>query len=305
MTTTTSSSLRNLALFSALGLVWGSAFLGIKIGLDTFPPILFAGARFILASLVLTPIVILMGIDLPRTWGDFKHASIAGVFVIAGYHGLLFWGEQYVTSSLAAIIVASNPILTAMLAYLLLPEEKLGVWGAVGVAMGFLGVYLLVGPRDTPSGLLGAVAVFAAAVSFALGSTLTKKHENESHVLGMTALQMWIGGLLLIGAGLIWENTGGVGLTLEGIGALVYLAVACSVLGFSLFFYLIGAIGVARTNLVSYVTPGIAVILGWLWLGETIGAREIGGLLVVLMGFTLVQKDNITRILQEHKRETT
>lgn len=113
----------------------------------------------------------------------------------------------------------------------------------------------------------------------------------------MTAVQMWIGGILLTGMGLLFEDIRAITLDMQGLCALLYLAVACSVVGFSLFFYLIRTIGVARSNLVSYMTPAVAVLLGWLWLGETVGARELIGLVVILSGFTLVQKDNLAQII--------
>lgn len=286
---------RNPGLFVALAVVWGSAFTAIKAGLEFFPPVLFAAFRYDIAG------VLMFGYAAyatdrwrPRSEREWALVGIGGAFVIAAYHAFLFVGEQGITSAAAAIVVGLSPVLTTGFARALLPEERLGIPGITGLAVGFVGVVVLTNPD--PNDLLDArtvsiLLVFLAAAAFALGSVLTRRIEGTLPVETMEAWSMLLGAALMhaISAGLS-ESAGDIRWTPEAVLSLGYLAVVASALGFLIYFDLLDRLGPIEINLVSYAAPVVAAATGLLVLGETPTATAGGGFLCVLVGFALIKR---------------
>src|SRR6056297_1244803 len=164
---------REAVLFSILALCWGSSFVAIEIGLEYVPPLLFAGLRYALAGvIVLGYAVVVADRTRPRGKAEWLAVTVAGVFVIALYHGLLYLGELYVSGAVAATVVSTAPILTAAFAGIVLPSERLAPAGVVGFVLGLVGVIAIVQPSPTAlagDATVGATLVFASAIAFALG----------------------------------------------------------------------------------------------------------------------------------------
>lgn len=288
--------LRTVGLFLALAAIWGTAFMAIKAGLDYFPPVLFAAIRYDVAG-VLMLVYAAYATDRwrPRTRAEWYLVGVGGALMIAGYHALLFIGEQRTTSAVAAVIVSSSPILTTAFARVLLPEERLRPAGIAGLLLGLVGVAILAQPD--PQNLLAADVVakgliFGAALSFALGSVLAKRSTADLPIETMEAWSMVIGAVLMHAGSalLLGESAGEIEWTMEGIGALVYLAVAASAIGFLLYFDLLDRLGPVEINLVSYVAPVFAAISGYLWLQEVLGLATLIGFLVIATGFGLLKR---------------
>jgi drug/metabolite transporter (DMT)-like permease len=289
---------RNLLLFLVLAAVWGTAFMAIKAGLEFFPPVLFAAVRYDLAGvLMLAWAWCATDHWLPRGRGEWWVVAVGAVLMIASYHAFLFVGEQYTTSAAAAVVVSLSPVLTTGFARALLPTERLTPAGLVGLLLGLVGVVVLAQP--VPSNLLGGNAigellVLAAAATFALGSVLARRSDAGLPIETMEAWSM-VGGALVMHAvsAALGERWAAVTWNAESIGALAYLAVAASALGFLVYFDLLDRLGPVEINLVSYVAPVFAALAGWLVLGEPTTPATAAGFLIIFAGFSLVKREAI------------
>ncbi|MEF8806580.1 DMT family transporter [Natronomonas sp.] len=302
---------RNLLLFCALAAVWGSAFMAIKAGLgsSTAPayfydaPVLFAAVRYDIAGLIMFGYAA-WATDRwrPRTRPEWLVVGIGAVFLIAGYHALLFVGELGTTSAAAAVIVSLSPVLTTAFARAFLPEERLTVVGLVGMALGLVGVVIL--SRPDPSNLVGSrfeALVFGAALCFALGSVLTRRFETDLPIETMEAWSMVGGALLMHGVSLgLQESVSGLP-SLRATVAMGYLAVVASAAGFLIYFDLLDRLGPIEINLVSYVAPIFAALAGFLFLGEVIDAPTVIGFLVIIVGFVLIKRRTIREELARRR----
>ncbi|WP_193788312.1 DMT family transporter [Halococcus thailandensis] len=293
---------RNFVAFVVLAGLWGTAFMAIKAGLSYFPPVLFAAFRFDLAAVIMLGYAAVVTDRLrPQGTKEWLLVAVGGVFIIAGYHALLFIGEQNTTSAVAAVIVSLSPVLTPAFARAFLPSERLSAVGVVGILLGLVGVAVLT--RPTPESLLGGdlvpkAFVFAAAVSFALGSVFTERVSASLPAPTMEAWSMVIGAVVLHAASaLSAESLAGVEIAVPGITALVYLSVASSAIGFLIYFDLLSRLGPVEINLVSYVAPVFAAISGALFLGEVIDAVTVVGFVIIFTGFVLLKRRAIANEL--------
>ncbi|AXG07862.1 EamA/RhaT family transporter [Haloplanus rubicundus] len=303
------SRYRNLALFLVLAAVWGSAFMAIKAGLAYFPPVLFAAIRYDVAGVLMLAYAVWAVDDpVPSGRGQWTLVVVGATLLIAGYHVLLFLGESdpAVTSAAAAVIVSLSPVLTTGFARVFLPDERLTTAGVVGLCLGLLGVVVLA--RPAPDALLagGVVAkllVFGAATSFALGSVLTRRIEATLPIETMEAWSMLGGALLMHAISLaLGESFADVTLSVEGVLALAYLALAASALGFLIYFDLLDRLGAVEINLVSYVAPVFAALAGWLFLQERLSLATVGGFALIFAGFLLVKRRAIRAELPRLRR---
>lgn len=290
------SARRNALLFLALAVVWGSAFVAITAGLEYFPPVLFAALRYDVAGIaMLAYAFVATDQPLPRNHEQWTVVAIGAVFLIAAYHALLFVGQQHTTSATAAIVVSLSPVLTTGFARLVLPQERLTPIGLLGLALGVIGVVLIARPDPgnlfTPDAA-GVPLIAGAAAAFALGSVLTRRAETELPTITMEAWAMLGGAAIMHAASLAMpgESIGDVALTAEALLAIGYLSLVASAAGFLLYFALLDRLGPIEVNLVSYVAPIVAAVVGWLLLGETVDAVAIGGFLTIAIGFALVKR---------------
>ncbi|MBO4248353.1 EamA family transporter [Halomicrobium sp. IBSBa] len=293
------STRRETLLFVLLAMLWGTSFVAIKAGLEDLPPVLFAAIRYDLAGVLMLAYAAVATDDwLPRSQADWVAVAISATLVIALYNAFLFVGEQDVTSAVAAILIATNPILATAFSRALLPNERLSTVGTAGLVLGFVGVVLVTRP-DVTGGLSAELVasgfVLLAALSIALGSVLLQRVDSGLGTEGLVAWSNGVGAVLLhaISRALPNESLGGMTLTAESVVAIVYLAVFASVIGYFVYFRLLDRLGAIQINLVSYATPVFAAVTGWLLLEETIDATTVTGFLVVLVGFLLLKRDAI------------
>ncbi|WP_017344502.1 DMT family transporter [Halorubrum sp. T3] len=299
------SRLRNLSLFLILASVWGSAFVAIKAGLAYFPPVLFAALRYDVAGVVMLAYAAYAVDDpIPRGRDAWLEVLSGAVFIIAAYHSFLFVGETdpAVTSAVAAVIVSLSPLLTTVFARAFLPAERLTAVGALGLAIGLVGAVVLANPDPanlTGGGTVAKLLVLLAAASFALGSVLSRASEADIAVETMEAWAMLLGaGLTHLVSLALGESVADVAWTTESLLALGYLSVVASGLGFLIYFDLLDRLGPIEINLVSYVAPVFAAVVGWLLLDEGITATTVAGFLIICVGFALVKRDAIREELR-------
>jgi len=288
--------------FLTLASVWGTAFVATKAALATFPPVLLAALRFDIAAVTLFAIATVAGDGQlrPGGRGDLAPILAGGAFSIGLHHALLFTGQQYVPSAVAATLLGLIPVLTPVAARVLRPEERLDAVGAAGVLVGFGGLVLIANPDPgNLSANLGAAFVFGSAVAWVAGAVTTRE---DDATLGPLALQAWmaaVGALLLhAAAALLGQSPAAVDPTMDGVAWLVYLAVVPGAGGFLLYFRLLDRLGPIRAGLLEYAIPPFAALFGFLVLGETLGANTAWGFACVLVAFILVQRAPIRAALR-------
>lgn len=285
--------------FAVLALAWGGSFVGIEVAVAHAPPLLLAGLRYVVAAAVVVPYAAATGSRLlPRTREDLGAVAAAAVFTVAGYQAFLFVGSQYVSGSVAAVVVSLSPVVTAVLAGALL-EESTDAADAVGFLLGLVGVVLVArpDPAAVDGTTLGVGLVLLGAVSFSLGAVGTRSFDPT---LGTTAVQAWamIGGaaVLLVGSVVRGEPVPAPSaLPTAALVAFGYVALVSGALGYLLYFRLLETAGATETTLVSYFEPAVAAVVAAAVLGEQVAPPTVVGFLAVLAGFAVVQRTRLWR----------
>ncbi len=272
-----------LALVS-LYLVWGSTYLAIRIGLESYPPFTMAALRFLITGAALYAFLRWRGVAKP-TMLQWRNCAVTGTLLLGFGNGLVCWAQQTVSSGLAAVAVASMPLFAAMFG------AWFGQWPRrlelIGLLVGFAGVILLNIGGDLAGSRLGALALLAAAASWAFGSLWSKRQDMPEPMMN-TAAQMLTGGVALTLLALINGNGLPVAPTLRATLALAYLAVFGSVIGFSAYLYLLRTVRPALATSYAYVNPPVAVIFGALLANERVHALDIVGMAVILGGVAII-----------------
>ena len=287
-----------VAAFVLLATLWGTSFVAIEAGLHYFPPLLFAGVRYAIAgAIVLGFAAVTSGRTIPRGSDEWLGVAVAGAFVIAAYHGLLYVGELHITGAVAAVVVSLSPVLTATFAALLLPNERLGPFEIGGFALGILGVIVIADPMEAglgSSALLGVALAFAGAAAFSLGAVLLRPLRTD---LPIAALQGWAmvsgAGMLFVGAALLGESPAAIVWNPTSIASLSYLTLLSGVVAFLIYFALLDEVGPSQLHLVGYAEPVVAAVGSWALLGSLIEAEAIIGFVAILAGFLVLERHEI------------
>jgi drug/metabolite transporter (DMT)-like permease len=273
--------------------VWGSTYLAIRVGVMHLPPVLFAGVRFLIAGLLLAGIVLATGGRLPSGWRDWRVNAITGIFLLLGGNAVVVWAEQHVESGAASVFVAAVPLWAAFFDALWPGGTSVFTWRVcVGLALGFLGSALLAGvtPGDLMNAdLAGPVALTLASASWALGTVYSKRNPTETSPYAASAVQMLAGGVVISLLGLVLGEVGQWRWSAAGMGALAYLVVFGSIVGFTAYAYALRHASPTIVGTYAYVNPVVAVLLGWAILHEEITARTIGAMVLILGAVLMIQ----------------
>lgn len=281
------------ALLAALALIWGSAFLFIKVAVGSFDPITYVWIRLTLAALALLAILKINGrsLKLPlAVWGAVGLLALLNNVVPF----LLFgWSQQHIASGLAAILQATTPIFAVVAAHFLTIDEKVSPARLAGVAIGFAGVATMIGPQlsgDGGSHLLGQFACLAASFLYALAGIFARRFKALGvSPLELAAAQFVAGAVMLAPVAIAFgPSLWSLPTSLAAWGAVAVLALICSAFAYVLFFRLIERAGATNSMLVTLLVPPIAILLGALLLGETFGVAQIGGLAMIGLGLAVI-----------------
>jgi drug/metabolite transporter (DMT)-like permease len=275
-----------------LCLIWGSTWAAIKVGLHDLPPITFAGIRFVIAAALLFGIIAARRLSLPRTAADWQLLAWTGFLNITANYALVFWGEQYLASGLAALLNATIPLFGLPLAHRYVAGEQLTATKISGVLLGIIGVAGVCSAELGGNGahaFWGSVAIIVASLAGAQGSVLVKAKGGHIEPAMLAGVQMATGCVpLLVGGVLLEGNPLGYHWTTSAVMSLVYLAVVGSVVAFLMYYWLIRHTQVTRVLLIPLVTPLVAVLLGVLLLGERLAWGTLLGGAAILSGVGLV-----------------
>ncbi|HEY6155329.1 MAG TPA: EamA family transporter [Candidatus Udaeobacter sp.] len=282
--------------FAALYVIWGSTYLGIRFSIETIPPFLMAGARFVLAGLVMYAIAWSQGIT-KSTWRNWRTSLIIGACLLLGGNGGVTISEQYIDSGLAALIVAIVPIYIALLGWAtgMAARPTPIMW--MGLAGGFVGVGILFGPGlhlHSPGGrnpVIGISILLVTSFIWSAGSLYSRATKHAPSPFLTAAQQMICGGFLLLIAGVI---TGEVprfhpsAVSMLSLGAFVYLILIGAVVGYTAYIWLLRHCDPAKVATYAYVNPIVAVLLGTCFAEETVTARMLIAAVLIIGSVALI-----------------
>ena len=280
------------AAFVLLGLIWGSSFAWIKIAVEEIPPATLVAWRMTLGATGMVVLLMLLRVRWPRAARDWVALAVLGAINAAIPIFLISWAEQFVDSGTAAVLNSLVPIFSLVIAGLALRVEPVTALRVGGLVLGFIGAAVLATReltlRADMSGLIGALAVVLAAVSYALGASYTRYRIDRNHryvvaggTLVFAAIDMWVLALIVDG-GVI------VPVELSTLVAVVWLGLLGSFVAYFLFFFLIENIGATLTTMVTYIFPVVGIAIGVVLLGEQMDARLLIGTLLVIAGVVVV-----------------
>ena len=282
-----------------LCLIWGTTWIFIKIGLQDLPPITFAVARFLLAVIILVPIIAIWKLPLPKTSREWRLIALTGFLQFSINYSLVFWSEVYISSGLAAVLQAMITVFGLILAWIFLPSEKITKLKVFAVFVGIIGVAVIFIDRlrvDNIMAFAGSVGIVVGAYAAAQASILIKAKGSSLHPASLVFAQMICGLPPIIIYAIIAEgNPLTFNWTWRAVLCIFYLTVAGTIAAFWLYYWLLSRIESTKAMMISLVTPLIAVIIGAIVLGETLPPQTLfGGLLILLsIGLIVFRKKRI------------
>ena len=296
------SRYRDAAGFLLLSTLWGGSFIAIEIGLEFYPSVLFAAYRFDLAAIVLAGYALgYRGGAPPRTRDDLLAIAFSGGLSIGVNNSVLFIGQQYTTSGIAAVTYSLVPIATAAVAALVVSDARIDGRDVVGIGLAFLGVALVAqpDPANLSSGVtLGVSIILVGVIAAAVGSVGLQELDPSFSSLTLTAWAMLFGASVLHAFSLLrGEPQMPPSTEPLAVVAVVFLGVFSSAIAFAIYFDLLSRIGAFQINLTSYVVPVVTTVAGWALLGEAVTGWTVAGFGVIVVGFVLVKREAIRREL--------
>jgi drug/metabolite transporter (DMT)-like permease len=272
--------------------IWGTTWLFIKLGLEDLPPLTFAGIRFVIAAGIVFLLITVRRIPLPTRKRDWILLAVTGVLSFTFNYGLVFWGEQYISSGLAALLQSTLPLFGLVIAHFYLPKEQMTLLKVTGVLLGVLGVGVVFSNQlevAGPKALWGSAALVVSAFCAAYANVLVKAYGLNLQPAVLAGGQMLFGLIPLLLIGIPLEgNPFKYRWTPMAVLSLFYLAIVGTVVAFLLYYWLVHNMEVTKTMLIALVTPVTAVILGMLVLKEKMHWRTLIGGVMIISGLALI-----------------
>ncbi len=284
----------------AICIIWGTTYLFIRIGVETIPPMLYAGFRWLIAGIIFITILRVSGKQLPKK-EDLIHIAIIGIALLGFGNGLVVVGEQWIESGLAALLITTVPFWMVGVESFLPKGPKLNWMVISGLIIGSLGVGLIFGGDlkyifETKY-LIGVLSILGAVVSWSLGSVYSKYKKVNVHPLMSASVQMLIVGSLQIILGAALGEFTGLHFTDSGLLSLAYLIVLGSIFGYGSYIYAIEHLPLSLVSTYAYVNPIIALVLGWIFLDEQLSVFTLLAAVVIIVGVVLVKIGSNKRTL--------
>lgn len=284
----TTLDVRVMLAFAAIYVLWGSTYLAIRIAVQLVPPLFAAGVRFFLAGTLLYAVMRLCGRPGPagKEWGTL---ALLGSLMFVVTYGAVFWAEQYVPSGFTSVLEATLPLITIGLEVFVFRQQHFRWSLLVAIAVGFVGVLLLLLHNAQHVAILPCAAILGGGIAWSLGAVLTRALPlPKSKGITAGAEMMFGGAVLLILSASLGEMHPFPHLSGKAVGALLYLVIAGSLIGFSAFVWLLGRMPATRVASHAYINPVVAVALGYFFAGEVVTPRMLLGTALIVASVALI-----------------
>jgi drug/metabolite transporter (DMT)-like permease len=288
----------------AFGLVyvfWGSTYLGIGIAVEQIPPAVMCATRFLIAGITMLAYCAVSGRRIRFSAKELGHLAAVGILLLMGGNLTLSYGEQIVPTGLAALLIAVSPLWFLVLDSLLLGDHHIARRGKIGLAIGIVGVVVLIWPDLVHPTALGrrelwwSLALQMGSLSWAFGSVLSKKWQTAAtDPFSAIAWQVFFAGLANLVFALMFERTAHIVWTVRGVSAVLYLVVCGSWIGYSAYIWLLQHVPTSKVSTYAYVNPVVAMFLGWLVLHERIDRYIVMGSAVIIASVVLVTSAKVS-----------
>jgi len=285
--------------YLVLCFIWGSTWLAIRIGLESMPPIYSAGLRFMLATIFIFILMKFRGLKLQVDKISIRLYLVMGFFSFVIPFGLVYWAEQFVPSGMAAVLFAVYPFFVVIFSYFSISKESIDIYKIIGVVLGFAGIVTIF--SDSFGGnisdyLIGMFAIVISGIMQAEIAIIIKKYGNHLNPLSMNLIPMLIAGISMLVIGLIFENVTTFSLKLNAVLSIIYLGFFGSVITFTSYYWLLKKINIVILSLIAFITPVVALILGFFIYNESLSARHFVGSILVLIGLLGANLGNLIRL---------
>ncbi|HEU0053573.1 MAG TPA: drug/metabolite exporter YedA [Longimicrobium sp.] len=281
-----------MAAFAAVYVIWGSTYLGIRFAIETLPPLAMASARFLVAGGVMYAFLRLRGVPAP-TWPQWRASALVGVLLLGFGNGGVVLSEMTIPSGVSALLVAMVPAWMVLIDWLRPGGVRPTLRTVIGLAVGFAGMVLLVGPASLSGAMdpVGAGVVVVGSISWAAGSIHSRRANVPASPFMATATEMFTGGVFLMLAAALRGELGSVNVasfSTRSLLALAYLIVFGSLIGFTAYIWLLRVVSPSRVATYAYVNPVVAVCLGWAFASEPITARMLAAAGVIVAAVAII-----------------
>jgi len=291
-------------LFALLCILWGSTWMFIKIGVSFFPPIVFGAVRYTIGGLFLYMVMKIQKLPFPSEWDEIKPAVIFGMLNgLSG--GCLYWGGQFLSSTLTSMINTVTPFFTAILAYLVL-KENMDKYKISGLILGFLGIMIILSGDSEVymTSYWGVIAIVVQAIFYSLAVIFSRRYTVSIKPVQVVTVQLLVAGLELGILGVIFERHKPMVVSPALVVSVIYLSIFGGALAFLIYYYLLTKVDVTRVSYVSFITPIIAAIEGVLFLKEPITFKMIVGLCLTLIGAYVINVMSQRHVEKANKSST-
>jgi drug/metabolite transporter (DMT)-like permease len=282
---------RDWLLFGCISVFWGSSYLFIKLGIETLSPFTLIACRLCFGASVLAIALRVARVTLPRDRTSYGKLVVMALFNIVIPFSLITWGERYIDSSVAAILQATTPLFTIIIASLALSEEAMTLNRLVGLIVGFGGVVILLGRALGGGGsdqIVGEVAIAISSLSYAIGNVFVRLRMRGLHPAVPAFFQVGIAFVIVATLAVAFESPVHLPDNAQALFAVIWLGVFGSALAYLIYFRLVHVLGPTRLSLITYLMPVVAIALGIAVRGERLDVREVIGTGIILGGVGLV-----------------
>ena len=287
--------------FGLVYVFWGSTYLGIRIAVEHLSPALMCGTRFTLAGVLMLAFLGLRGRRIRYSPLQLTRMALIGILLLMGGNLTLSYAEQIVPSGLAALIVAVTPLWFLVLDALLLGDHRISRRGLAGLALGILGVAVLLWPKLHSAETIGrrelwwSLSLLGGSFSWALGSVLSKRWQSpDIDPFSGTAWQVTFAGIANFLFAFAFEDVSSITWTARGVGAVIYLVICGSWIGYTAYIWLLAHVPTSKVSTYAYVNPVVAVLLGWLVVHETVDRYILAGSAIVVASVILVTSAKVS-----------
>ncbi len=284
--------IREWTLLLVLSLLWGGSFFFVGVAVQDLPPLTIVALRVSLAAVGLWCVVLILGLRPPRQWQVWLAFLSMGTINNAIPFSLIVWGQTQIASGLASILNATTPLFTVVVATCLLTDERATPLKVLGVVIGFLGVVVMIGlpASSEPTPWLPQLAILGAAMSYAFGGVYGRRFKALGvHPILTAAGQVTASGLIMMPIALSLEGTQALSTaSVQSWGAILGLALFSTSLAYIIYFKLLESAGATNLLLVTLLVPGSAILLGILFLNESITATQLAGLGLIALGLSAI-----------------